>query len=101
MLGKRPLAVCRPLAAARHATYALHPRQLRLAQHEGAQHTAQAARTRTCHHAQQLRHCPARRVQRRLRPPHRLTQHLDGRRLWKSAAWARLQSTAAASLKHR
>eukprot|EP00964_Phaeocystis_antarctica_P045554 scaffold26233_cov79-Phaeocystis_antarctica.AAC.1 len=62
MLGKRPLAVRRPLAAARHTAHALHPRQLRLAQHERAQHTTQAARTRTRHHAQQLRHCPAWRV---------------------------------------
>eukprot|EP00964_Phaeocystis_antarctica_P081918 scaffold51294_cov77-Phaeocystis_antarctica.AAC.1 len=98
MLGKRALAVRLPLAAARHATYALHPRQLRLEQHERAQHTDQAARTRTCHHAQQLRHYPVWRVQRRLRQPHRLAQHLDGRHQWKSVAWARLQSAAAASL---
>eukprot|EP00964_Phaeocystis_antarctica_P021337 scaffold11836_cov74-Phaeocystis_antarctica.AAC.4 len=78
MLSKRPLAARRPLAAARHATDALHPRQLRLAQHEGAQDTAQAARTRKRHHTQQLRHCPAWRVQRRLRPPHRLAQLLQG-----------------------
>eukprot|EP00964_Phaeocystis_antarctica_P064886 scaffold39084_cov71-Phaeocystis_antarctica.AAC.2 len=78
MLGKRLLAVRRPLAAARHAAHTLHSHQLRLAQHERAQHTTQATRTRTCDHAQQLRHCPAWRVQRRLRPPHRLTQHLQG-----------------------
>eukprot|EP00964_Phaeocystis_antarctica_P062527 scaffold37468_cov66-Phaeocystis_antarctica.AAC.1 len=101
MLGKRPLAVCRPLAAACHAAYALRPRQLRLAQHEGAQHTAEAARALTRHHTQQLCHCPVWRVQRRLRQPHRLAQHLDGRSQWKSAAWAMRKNTAAASPWHR
>eukprot|EP00964_Phaeocystis_antarctica_P073673 scaffold45222_cov74-Phaeocystis_antarctica.AAC.3 len=93
----RALAVCRPLAAARYAAHALHPRQLRLMQHKRTQHTTQAARTRTRHHTQQLCHCPMWRVQRRLRPPHRLAQHLD-RSQWKSAAWVRLQSATAASL---
>eukprot|EP00964_Phaeocystis_antarctica_P034338 scaffold19521_cov77-Phaeocystis_antarctica.AAC.2 len=93
MIGKRLLAVRRPLAAARHAAHALRPCQLRLTQHEGAQHTAQTSRTWKRHHTQQLRHCPARRVQRRLRQPHRLAQHLDGRILWKSAAWARRYRT--------
>ena len=71
----RAPALCRPITAARHAAHALHPRQLRLTQHEGAQHAAQAARARARHHAEQLDHSTARRLQARLRPPHRLAQH--------------------------
>eukprot|EP00964_Phaeocystis_antarctica_P021489 scaffold11930_cov80-Phaeocystis_antarctica.AAC.3 len=94
----RHLALSRPLAATRHAAHALHTRQLRLTQHKRSQHTAQAARTLARHHTQELRRRPTRRVQRRLRPPHRLAQHLDGPSEWKSAELGRLQSAAAASL---